>query len=283
MPVEGTACGAPPPRGIDPGIRGREGRLALGVARASLERSHHQADDQQPGAAVRAPLPQLRADYHRLHHHHQRAHLPPYAEEHPADPGHVGDPASAAGAPEAVRRRPPAHLPGDHAPVPRVWGEPLGMPGPLRCADARPSGPLLVYYQDAAGGAGAARRSLEPALLPALSVGHGAAPAQRFPGIRPGSGWGRPRPGGLPAHGAGGGLHVGLHEDDHPPNEWRRGNPAADPADDAVDVPGDDRLHQPQPSHRAVPVLDLLQPHPSPYPIRHDRQEESHSIEGPSS
>ena len=217
-----------------------------------MERGHHRADDQQPGAAVlHFPQP-VRHQHHRIHSDSARYYDPAVGETEPAAKGDERASAQAQGDTGALLQGPAAYLPGNHEALQAGGGKPVGLPG----AHVHP----VPYMDRAVPGAspdptidsGESSGPLGPPLLVASDCAPRNSSRQLFPVARSGKT-------GLHACFArpGGRLHVPHAEDDHHADAGPQAgvDKPHDALDDAVDV----RLLHPAVPERSGAVLGGLQ------------------------
>ena len=218
-----------------------------------MERSHHQADDQQPGAALLRLLQQLRHRHHRLHSGDSADYGASDDQAEPPDEGHERPFSKTQGDPGEVQGRPTAHISGDHEDLQGAGSEPPGLPGAYVHSASYLDRPLSGYYRDSAYDS---REALGPGEAPVLrsSAGTRSCPAgQQVPLAEPGGA----RPFADRFADPGRGVDVADAEDDHHAGDQR--DPGVHEQDDAVDDAGDVRIFHPELPKRTGTLLDHFQ------------------------
>ena len=218
-----------------------------------MERSNHQADDQQPGAALLRLLQQLRHRHHRLHSGDSADYGASDDQAEPPDEGHELPFSKAQGDPGEVQRRPTASVPGDHEDLQGARSEPSGLPGAHVHSAPHLDRPLSGNNPDSAYDP---REAIGPGEAPVLrsSAGTRSCPAgQQFPVAEPGGA----RPFAYRLADPGRGVDVADAEDDHYAGDQR--DPGVHEQDDAVDDAGDVRIFHPELPQRTGTLLDRFQ------------------------
>ena len=122
-----------------------------------MERCDHQADDQQPSAAVLGVLFQFRSGHHRVHRSGSRGDVPAVGEAEPVYEGDVGVAAEDERGPGEVQGRSAAPLTRDDEALQGARRQPDRVYRPPRLADADLLRPILgtarhsSFYPGAAG------------------------------------------------------------------------------------------------------------------------------------
>jgi hypothetical protein len=108
-----------------------------------MERCDHQADDQQPSAAVLGVLFQFRSGHHRVHRSGSRSDVPANGEAEPVYEGDVGVAAEDERGPGEVQRRSATALARDDEALQGERRQPDRVYRPPRVADANLLRPIL--------------------------------------------------------------------------------------------------------------------------------------------
>ena len=126
---------APTNTKFQPNDFGREVR-PFGGRFIPLDRTDNSPHAQRASGALLRPLQQHGVGDHFAHRHHPADYYAFDAEAAQADAGHELVAAEAEGDSRPVLQRQVPYLPGNHAPLPRGWGEPLRLLGPHDRPDA---------------------------------------------------------------------------------------------------------------------------------------------------
>jgi len=224
-----------------------------------MERYNHQADDQQPGAAVLGVLFQFRPGHHRVHRSGSRSDVPANGEAEPVHEGDVGVAAEDERGPGEVQRRSAATLTRDHEALQGARRQPDRMYRTPRVADADIFRPILGVAWHSPIYPGASGRPIYPSLFLVAPGSSGCAAewpvhdnrAGRF--LQCDTAYAVQ----LPAPRTGGSVDVAdAKDDDHAVHQ-----PAAGihQQDDAVDDAPDVRLLHVEFRGRPGPLLDCIQ------------------------
>jgi hypothetical protein len=223
-----------------------------------MERLAHQADDQQPGAAVLGVLFQFRSGHYRIHDSGSRGDVPSVGEAEPVHEGDVGVAAEDEGDPGEVQRRSAEAIARDDEALQGARRQSDWVYRPTRVADADLLRPILGAARHSPIYPGAAGRPVGASIFLVASGSSGCAPEWPVHDNEPGQVLKRQSCAVQhPAPRTGGSVDVvDAKDDDHAVHQ-----PAAGihQQDDAVDDAPDVRLLHVEFRGWPGPLLDCIQ------------------------